>query len=116
MQTPESLVERIEKRRLAENQNINGEEVSLLNSISYEVLYYERLAQWTLYEALFGLAENRFSHLNIAVQTLQNSFVKTGRLDAEYYQPKYERLIEIIKKYKKKPILDHWDLCSDRNV
>lgn len=77
-----------------------GGGVSLLNSISYEVLYYERLAQWTLYEALFGLAENRFSHLNIAVQTLQNSFVKTGRLDAEYYQPKYERLIEIIKKYK----------------
>lgn len=72
-------------------------------------MYYERLAQWTLYEALFGLAENRFSHLSIAVQTLQNSFVKTGRLDAEYYQPKYERLIQKVKNHtceKLKNIVD----------
>lgn len=76
-----------------------GGGVSHLNSINYEILYYERLAQWTLYEALFGLAENRFSYLSISVQTLQNSFVKTGRLDAEYYQPKYERLIQKVKNH-----------------
>lgn len=99
LQDAKLSVENAIESQLAENQNISGGGVNRLKSINYEILYYERLAQWTLYEALFGLAENRFSHLNIAVQTLQNSFVKTGRLDAEYYQPKYEQLIQKLKNH-----------------
>lgn len=99
LQEAKLSVESAIESQLSENQNISGGGVSRLNSIDYKILYYERLAQWTLYEALFGLAENRFSHLSISVQTLQNSFVKTGRLDAEYYQPKYERLIQKLKNH-----------------
>lgn len=99
LQEAKLSVESAIESQLTENQNISGGGVSHLNSINYEILRYERLAQWTLYEALFGLSENRFSHLSIAVQTLQNSFVKTGRLDAEYYQPKYERLIQKVKNH-----------------
>ena len=38
--------------------------------------------------------KNFFSSLeNVNIKSFKDSFVKTGRLDAEYYQPKYERLI-----------------------
>jgi len=35
---------------------------------------------------------------NIAIKTLSESFGTTGRLDAEYYQPKYDGVLEIIQK------------------
>ncbi len=37
---------------------------------------------------------------NIAIKHLSESFGTTGRLDAEYYQPKYEELENVISKYK----------------
>jgi restriction endonuclease S subunit len=43
---------------------------------------------------------NKFSHLSINQKSFKESFRKTGRLDAEYYQPKYEKIIEIVKSYK----------------
>jgi len=33
----------------------------------------------------------------VNIKTLSNSFGKTGRLDAEYYQPKYDEILEKIK-------------------
>ncbi len=33
---------------------------------------------------------DKFSHLSINQKSFKESFLKTGRLDAEYYQPKYE--------------------------
>ena len=38
---------------------------------------------------------------NTNVKSFKKSFVATGRLDAEYYQKKYEVIIEKIKSYKK---------------
>jgi len=35
---------------------------------------------------------------NIAIKTLGESFGATGRIDAEYYQPKYEEVLKIIQK------------------
>ena len=59
-----------------------------------------RLAEWVLLEGLgvFRQPENRFAHLNTAVKNLSESFRSSGRLDAEYYQSKYDRLLEQIRK------------------
>ena len=40
---------------------------------------------------------DKFSHLSINQKSFQESFLKTGRLDAEYYQPKYEEITNQIK-------------------
>ncbi len=40
---------------------------------------------------------------NIAVKNFSNSFLKNGRLDAEYYQPKYDEFEKMMKK-KSSPI------------
>lgn len=53
------------------------------------------------YEAqtnLMDLSEARLKNFNI--KKLSDSFIKTGRLDAEYYQQKYEVIENVIKKNK----------------
>lgn len=52
--------------------------------------YFARLAEWMLLEAL-GLFAS--THCAVSVRTLHQSFDVTGRLDAEYYQPKYQNLL-----------------------
>ncbi|WP_163533361.1 restriction endonuclease subunit S [Helicobacter suis] len=42
---------------------------------------------------------NNLSNSNHTIKTLKESFLKTGRLDAEYYQEKYERIEALIKNY-----------------
>ncbi len=37
---------------------------------------------------------------NISIKSFKDSFMQTGRLDSEYYQPKYDEIIEKIKSYK----------------
>ena len=37
---------------------------------------------------------------NIAIKSFSESFGKSGRLDSEYYQPKYDEIIKKIKSYK----------------
>ena len=37
---------------------------------------------------------------NIATKSFKESFETSGRLDSEYYQPKYDEIIEKIKSYK----------------
>lgn len=37
---------------------------------------------------------------NITIKSFKESFLATGRLDSEYYQPKYDELVEHIKKTK----------------
>jgi restriction endonuclease S subunit len=37
---------------------------------------------------------------NIAIKTFKQSFGDSGRLDSEYYQPKYDEIINKIKSYK----------------
>lgn len=44
--------------------------------------------------------KERFSTPSINVKSFKDSFGINGRLDAEYYQPKYEVMIEKIKSYK----------------
>lgn len=47
-----------------------------------------------------GLKDFHPSSENVSIKTLQESFLKTGRLDSEYYQVKYDRLFERLSKIK----------------
>ena len=62
-------------------------------------LYFARLAEWTLLEnVLFRQPEN------VSVQSFSQSFGKSGRLDAEYYQPKFEQLLQKLKQQNHKTL------------
>ena len=43
----------------------------------------------------------RYKRLNISIRTYKESYLKTGRLDAEYYQVKYDLIENVIKDYSK---------------
>ena len=47
-----------------------------------------------------GLKDFNPSNENISIKTLKESFLKTGRFDSEYYQVKYEEILDRIKNYK----------------
>ncbi len=59
---------------------------------------YHQAEQLLLKE--IGLEDFKPSEEGINIKSFQDSFISSGRLDAEYYQPKYE---ETIEKVKKKP-------------
>ncbi len=52
----------------------------------------------TLLLNTLGLADFTPNSEKVNIKSFQESFVKTGRLDAEYYQQKYEQLVEHILK------------------
>lgn len=62
-----------------------------------ELLYKE--AETVLLKEL-GLANWKPSIKNSNTKTLKESFLQTGRFDAEYYQPKYDELEEGINKFE----------------
>ncbi|WP_128723159.1 restriction endonuclease subunit S [Geobacillus sp. CAMR5420] len=47
-----------------------------------------------------GLSDFKPSKKSINVKSFKDSFLSTGRLDAEYYQPKYEEIENHIKKFR----------------
>jgi len=55
-------------------------------------------AEDLLLEAI-GFKNLRLNTKTTNIKTFKKSFLVTGRLDAEYYQPKYENYIKLIKKY-----------------
>ncbi|EAJ9144611.1 restriction endonuclease subunit S [Campylobacter coli] len=52
-----------------------------------------------LQSLLDSKTNNPTNSLNISIHTLKESFLKTGRLDSEYYQSKYEDIEKFIKSY-----------------
>ncbi|EKL5122390.1 restriction endonuclease subunit S [Campylobacter coli] len=52
-----------------------------------------------LQSLLDSKTNNPTKSLNISIHTLKESFLKTGRLDSEYYQSKYEDIEKFIKSY-----------------
>lgn len=46
---------------------------------------------------LFQINKIKNSSSTINIKSLKDSFLNTGRMDAEYYQPKYEKIVNIIK-------------------
>ncbi len=100
---------------------MNAEIDSIMNK-AYEVLEQSKIfykkAEETLYlelgldpkNPLQSLLDSKTNiptnSLNISIRTLKESFLKTGRLDSEYYQSKYEINEKIIMN-KKYTVLDN---------
>ncbi len=64
-----------------------------------ESTYYYRLAEWTLLQELYS--ENWVTNTTANYSIKNYSVCKTaGRLDAEYYQPKYDALFAQLSKYE----------------
>ena len=88
-------------------KNIFQKREDYINRSQY--LYNE--AENLLLETI-GLKNFKPSEKGINVKTFKKSFLTTGRLDAEYYQPKYE---EVERKVKKTGFVYLEDICSAIN-
>lgn len=77
------------------------EESKELYKKAEEILYNELgLDPKTPLQSLLNSKTNNSTNsLNISIRTLKESFLKTGRLDSEYYQSKYEDIENFIKSY-----------------
>lgn len=55
---------------------------------------------------------------SVNIKKLSNSFIKTGRLDAEYYQPKYDEYLNLLKNYHNgfKKLTDVCELKNDNHL
>ena len=73
-----------------------------------EVLLYRELGLDP--ENPLASIETLSGSLNIAVRTLKESFLDTGRLDSEYYQTKYDEIERIIKNQKFAKLSDLVDM------
>lgn len=76
-----------------------------------KLLYKE--AQDILYTELgldpnnpLGEIEKEEENLSISIQTLQESYIQTGRLDAEYYQAKYKMIEKILYRFQTTKLKD----------
>lgn len=82
--------------------NIFQNYIQNITKTSHEKLKYSKKlyteAENILLEEL-GLKDWKPTEKNKEIKTLKSSFELSGRLDAEYYQPKYNEIEEQIKKY-----------------
>ena len=67
------------------------------SNFNLSITIYDQSQRLLLSE--LGLNNFSLSIKNVAVKSLSDSFGSSGRLDAEYYQPKYEQIGEKIKSY-----------------
>jgi restriction endonuclease S subunit len=52
----------------------------------------------TLLLKTLGLTHFKAANESVNIKSFQSSFASTGRLDAEYYQPKYDNLLTLLRK------------------
>jgi type I restriction enzyme, S subunit len=79
----------LEIERLVKSAHVQTEESKALYAEAEKMLLDE-----------LGLSNWQPSTENVAVKSLKESFLETGRLDAEYFQPKYDEIEAKIKEYK----------------
>ena len=73
--------------------------VTIYNKMIEQSTYYYRLAEWTLLEELYANKWTATSSVNYSVKPY-SVCQTTGRLDSEYYQPKYDALFEKLSHYR----------------
>lgn len=82
-------------------QNLVGQLVHIMyKDIQQAVDTYERARQYLNYTIGLGNVPER----TVSIESLENSLKKTGRLDAEYYQPKYDLLFNALSKLSNKQL------------
>lgn len=103
---------RMEAMQLLENAKLTVENIIETggNLLIYNELQLRAFEEWN--QAVWLLFTEIGITSNIDVKApigntykkLSNSFLKSGRLDAEYYQPKYDHLFSELKRFKTKTI------------
>lgn len=53
---------------------------------------------------IFGAGSSKHNHKNENIVSLKNSFLVSGRLDAEYYQPQYDKLFKLLEHFDTKKL------------
>ncbi|AVS39327.1 restriction endonuclease subunit S [Campylobacter coli] len=91
----------LEIQNLVKDSHKALEESKELYKKAEETLYLELGldSKNPLQSLLDSKTNNPTKSLNISIRTLKESFLKTGRLDSEYYQSKYEDIEKFIKSY-----------------
>ena len=79
--------------------------------VHYKHLYSQ--AEKILLEEI-GLLAFEPSHEPINIKSFQESFATSGRLDAEYYQKKYDDYIEVVQQYRGGS--EKISVCCDMNI
>lgn len=82
-----------------------GGNLLIYNKLQASALKEWNKAVWSLFTEI-GITSYIDAKAPIvsAYKKLSNSFLKSGRLDAEYYQPKYDHLFSELKRFKTKTI------------
>ncbi|WP_211207552.1 restriction endonuclease subunit S [Faucicola boevrei] len=97
-----------------ENNSFNINELEFEEgglSLLEKSAYFIRLAEWTLLESLIFAQKT-----NVSIRSLSQSFGLSGRLDAEYYHPKFERLLHKLKQQNCKTLGELVDLQKSVEV
>ncbi|EAH4831003.1 restriction endonuclease subunit S [Campylobacter jejuni] len=91
----------LEIQNLVKDSHKALEESKELYKKAEEILYLELGLdpKNPLQSLLDSKTNNPTNSPNISIHTLKESFLKTGRLDSEYYQSKYEDIEKFIKSY-----------------
>ena len=77
---------------------IDNQLVTKYNKMVEESTYYYRLAEWTLLQELYGETWITTTTANYSIKNYLTCKT-SGRLDAEYYQSKYDELFSKLSKY-----------------
>jgi type I restriction enzyme S subunit len=78
---------------------IDNQSVTKFEEIMKESTYYYRLAEWTLLQELYSEKWGATSTANYSVKNFSVCQM-AGRLDAEYYQPKYDALFSVLSNFE----------------
>lgn len=104
---------RMEAMQLLENAKLTVENIIengggnllIYNELQFSAFEEWNQAVWLLFTEI-GITSNIDvkAPIGSTYKKLSNSFLKSGRLDAEYYQPKYDHLFSELKRFKTKTI------------
>ena len=104
---------RMEAMQLLENAKLTVENIIEIgggNLLIYNELQLRAFEEWNQVVWLLFTEIGITSNIDVKApigstyKKLSNSFLKSGRLDAEYYQPKYDHLFSELKRFKTKTI------------
>lgn len=84
---------------------IDNQLVTKYNKMVEESAYYYRLAEWTLLQEMYSEIWVTDTTANYSIKNY-SVCKSSGRLDAEYYQPKYDALFAQLSKYECDTIKD----------
>lgn len=88
----------LEIEKLVKDSHLALEQSKVLYKQAEELLYTE--LGLNPQNPLQSILQSHSNNINFRIATLKESFLKTGRLDSEYYQVKYEKFEALIKNYK----------------